>query len=533
VKRLAALTALTALTALAVAGCSGSSGGGKSGGKSGSKVVDNATFNLALTSDPGNLDPQSSAASNLYQLSFFAYDPLLNLSPDNKIVSGLAQSWKTSGNSVVLTLHKGITCSDGSAFGPEDVVKNVTYVADPKNKSPFLGTFLPGGSKATADAAAGTVTITTPTLAPFLLEGLASIPIVCAKGLTDRKSLAHATDGTGPYQLSEAVSGDHYTYTKRAGYAWGPGGASTAAKGLPAKIVVKIVQNMTTTANLLLAGSLNGAYVNGADAKRLTAAHLFHADVQALQGEMWFNQAKGRIPGDAAVRKALTQALDLAQLQKVLTSGDGAPATQLAAAAPTACPGNSVKSAVPATDVAAAKQMLDNDGWTAGSGGVRSKGGKQLALTLLYNTGLGTGGSAAAELAAQMWKAVGAKVTLKPQDDTAAVQTLFGSGNWDIAWVTVNVNSPDQMVPFLSGPAVPNGNNFAHISNSAYSAGVAKAAKIQGAAGCSDWLAAEGELYQDADVVPFANQVRSYFGKKAQFQVVGWLVPTSIRMLAG
>jgi peptide/nickel transport system substrate-binding protein len=202
-------------------------------------------------------------------------------------------------------------------------------------------------------------------------------------------------------------------------------------------------------------------------------------------------------------------------------------------AAPSACPGNSVRGNVPSFDLAAAKQALDAAGWKAGSGGIRSKNGKQLALSFLYNTGLGAGGSAAAELAIQMWRALGVKVTLKAQDDTVAVQTLFGSGNWDIAWVTVNVNSPDQMVPFLSGPAVPNGNNFAHIQNAAYSAGVAKAAKVQGTAGCSQWLAAEADLFKDADVVPFANTVRTYFGKKATFAVVGWVVPTSIRMLAG
>jgi len=532
VRRIHGVLAVATAGALAVAGCSGSSGGGGGNGKAGGKLVDGATFTYALTADPGNLDPQASAASNLYELSWFAYDPLVNLTADNKIVSGLATAWKAAGTTVTLTLHKGITCSDGSPFTAADVVKNVTYVADPKNKSPFLGTFLPGGSKATAQGTDG-VTITTPTMAPFILEGLAGIPMVCAKGIADRKLLAHGTDGTGPFQLSGSTSGEQYTYSKRTGYTWGASGAGTATKGMPAKIVVKIVQNQTTTANLLLAGNLNGAYVPGADAQRLTAAHLFAAHVEALQGEMWFNQAKGRATADPVLRKALTQAVDLAKLQKVLTSGAGAAATALAVAAPAACPGSSVRGAVPSFDLAAAKQALDADGWTAGSDGTRSKDGHPLALSFLYNTGLGAGGSAAAELAIQMWRALGAKVTLKAQDDTVAVQTLFGSGNWDIAWVTVNVNSPDQMVPFLSGPAVPNGNNFAHIQNPAYTAGVAKATKVQGTAGCAQWLAAESALFKDADVIPFANQVRTYFGKKATFEIVGWLVPTSIRMLAG
>ena len=95
--------------------------------------------------------------------------------------------------------------------------------------------------------------------APFVLNGLASLPIVCPGGMDDRKSLAQATAGTGPYELTEAAPGDHYTYQIRDGYTWGPNGATTATEGMPDTIVMKIVQNETTSANLLLSGDLNAA----------------------------------------------------------------------------------------------------------------------------------------------------------------------------------------------------------------------------------------------------------------------------------
>ena len=47
------------------------------GGTSGASGSD--TFTFGMSSDPGNLDPQSSASGNLYQMSYFAYDPLLNV----------------------------------------------------------------------------------------------------------------------------------------------------------------------------------------------------------------------------------------------------------------------------------------------------------------------------------------------------------------------------------------------------------------------------------------------------------------------
>ena len=99
---------------------------------------------------------------------------------------------------------------------------------------------------------------------------------------------------------------------------------------MPDTIVMKIVQNETTAANLLLSGEINAAQIIGPDAERLEKQGLFSAETPALLGEQWYNHADGHATSDPAVRMALTQALDLAELQKVLTSGKGTPATTLA-----------------------------------------------------------------------------------------------------------------------------------------------------------------------------------------------------------
>jgi peptide/nickel transport system substrate-binding protein len=529
-----------------VVACSSSGGGTSSnGGKTGAttgapseavsnssaaKFVNGGTFNFALNSDPGNLDPQASAASNLYQMSFLSYDSLLSISSAGKIQSQLATSWKEQGKTITLTLHKGITCSDGTPFTAKTAADNVNYVADPKNKSPFGGVFIAAGAKATGNTSTNTVTITLPAPAPFALNGLAGVPMVCAKGLADRKLLATKTDGTGPFTLTESASNDHYTLAKRSGYTWGPNGASTSTVGMPDKIVIKIVPNETTATNLLLSGQLNATTVVGPDTQRLEAQKLYSVGTPSVIGEMWYNQAPGRLTADQKVRSALSQAVDFGQLQKVLTSGRGEPGTTFAAIPPVACPGNSVAKALPTHDLDKAKSLLDSDGWKVGAGGIRAKGGKQLALSFLYNTQSGSAGSAAAELAAQEWHQLGVKVTLKAQDETAATNTLFSSGNWDIVWEPLNVSSPDQLVGFMSGAAPPSGENFAHIKNSAYDQAVAKAQQTQGTAGCPQWLSAESSLVSNADVIPFANQVQQTFGKGAQFQVLGVLQPTSIRM---
>jgi len=534
----AGTSVLALALAVALAGCGGSDSGGGSGNGAGAggdaEYVDGGTFTLGLSSDPGNLDPLLGAGTSLFTVTQFAYDPLVSVDgTTGEIRSQLATSWDVQDTTVSLTLAEGVTCSDGAELTATDVADSLNFVADPKNQSPFLGTFLPVGAEAAGDDAARTVTITLAEPAPFVLNGLGSLPIVCAQGAADRDSLATGTDGTGPFELTEAAPGDHYTYTLRAGYTWGPDGATTDEKGLPATVVVKVVENETTAANLLLSGGLNAAQVIGPDAERLDKSGLDSAETPAIVGEQWYNHAEGRVTSDPEVRMALTQALDLEELQKVVTSGKGTAATVLATNEPIACPGDSVSGSLPAHDPDAAGALLDQAGWTMGSDGVRSKDGKPLELTFLYQNNLGAAGDAGAELAVQQWKELGVAATAKAQNETTLTGTIFGAGDWDVSWVSLNVSSPDQLVPFLSGPAAPDGTNFAAISDPTYDAAVKEAMATNGTDGCEAWLAAESGLIANADIVPFANSIVQTFGKGAQFETPGQLVPLSIRMLAG
>ncbi len=328
------------VTAALLAGCGGGDDdpGSNEGGES--QYADGGTFTLALKGDPGNLDPHSSAGTQLFTVSQFGYDNLVTVDEESgEIRPQLVKEWSVDDTTVTLTLNEGITCSDGSDFTATTVADNIAYVADPKNKSPFLGTFLPVGATAEADDAAGTVTITLAEPAPFVLNGLASLSMVCDAGLQDRESLADSTAGTGPYELTEAVPGEQYTYQIRDDYTWGPDGATTAEEGMPDTVVMKIVENEGTAANLLGSGEVNAAQIQGPDVERLEAQDLFVAETPALVGEQWYNHNDGHASSDPEVRMALTQALDLAELASVSTADAGTPATTLAVIEPASLPG--------------------------------------------------------------------------------------------------------------------------------------------------------------------------------------------------
>jgi peptide/nickel transport system substrate-binding protein len=471
---------------------------------------------LSIPTDPGNLDPQLTLLQAARYVDTFAYDTLVNLTGPGKISSGLAQSWKVdSPKKVEFTLRPNITCSDGSKLTASVVKKNLDFVGNPANKSPLLGLFMPIGATVTANNGARTVVVTTTSPNPFMIQGLALVQMICSKGLANRASLDHGTDGTGPYQLTGAVPGDHYTFAVRKGYTWGPGGATTAAAGLPAKVTLKVVTNESTAANLLLTGGLNVAAIGGPDRTRLNKTKLFNIVSPAQPNELFFNENPGHPAANPAVRKALVQALNLNQIGTVATSGRGLKMTQLSLQNFTPCAGNSIAGNVPAYNPSAAKSVLSGAG----------------SLKLLYPTDAGPAYPPAAELMQQQLASAGAKVTLDPQSTASLQGTIFGSGDWDVVIIGIGVANPAQFKSLVSGPTPPNGTNFAGIANAGYKQAVARASRRVGAAGCKYWLDAERSLFKSGDVAPLQVTTAATYGRKMTFSLgVEGPIPTSLRL---
>jgi peptide/nickel transport system substrate-binding protein len=473
---------------VALAGCGGGGTAAQPAAAGTGDLAVDGTFKLALNADPGNLDPHASQLGVVQQLGLFAYDPLIHEHGDG-FVSGLADRWSAKGSTARFELRPGVTCSDGAPLTASTVADNINKVADPKNASPLIGITVPPGTRATADDAHGTVTLKLSQPAPFLLQGVANLPIVCAKGLANPKRLVRGADGTGPYVLGAVVPGSKYELRRRPGYTWGPGGASTSVKGLPATVEVDVINNETTAANLLQRGDRGAAVVAGPDSRRLKAAGLSRHPMLSMFGELFFNQADGAPTQPAAVRRGLTQALDVAQLRKVSTSGLGTAPTRLTGVSP--CPQDTLTGNLPATDAAGAKAAL------------APLAGKR--LTLLYLSKLGPGAAAAAELAVRQWKAAGVDVVAKGETDTQMLRQVFQAGDFDIAWVPVDGQNPSQTYPTFTGPVpAKGGQNFASIDNTTYATTAAQALKAGPSATCALWAKADAALVRDADVVPFA-----------------------------
>ena len=490
--------------------------GGAPGGQNRGELASDATFRLAITADPGSLNPLASDRAPVQQIAAFLYDPLVH-DRDGAATAGLATKWETSGTTTTFELRAGVTCADGSPLTADDVAGTLNYVADPKNASPLAGTTVPVGSTAKAGSDGKQVTLTTPKPSGFLLNGLARLPIVCSAGLKDPKKLSETSSGTGSYTLVSAKPGSTYQLVRRDDYAWGPGGATARTEGLPARVTITVVTNETTATNLLLGDDLDAGTVAGSDRDRLKAAGLKAGAAEFVFGEFQYNQQSGRPTADPKVRLALTRALNLKELLQVATSGTGTQPTRLTGVSP--CGKGDVIASLPQHDVAAAKAEL------ASLSGAK--------LTLVYLSRLGPAAGAAADLAVEQWKTAGVTVVARGLSDAQLLQVGYETGDFDIAWIPIDGQNPAQVVASYSGPPpAEGGGNFARIANGTYAELAAQAMSQNGDAACATWKKAEASLVSAADAVPFANSDYPIWATKhASFDVdyVG-VVPMSVRM---
>ena len=391
-KRILTTAAALSVAAVSVAACSSGASSSSSAGGSNASASSTAsasyasgkTATIVVPSDPGSLDPQLAYISDALEVDYFLYDSLINFTPSGQVESNLATRWSGDSTSASYTLKPDVTCSDGSPLTASTVAANINFISNPKNASSHLGTWAPPGAAATGDDKTGVVTVKSTVPDAFLVTDVGQALIVCGNGMKDRSTLKNGADGTGMYTLSSAEPGSSYTLTLRKGYTWGPGGATSDTQGLPATVSMKVVSNMTTAANELLSGQANISQVVGSDTQRLSG--LYSQSVYAPMGELWFNEKPGGPTADVAVRRALTQAVQLGQLGQVLSSGAGKPATGAIAPALSPCKGDTIGSNLPAFDAAAAKSAL---------------AGKKLTIALYYPTSLGTGATAAATLLQQ------------------------------------------------------------------------------------------------------------------------------------
>jgi peptide/nickel transport system substrate-binding protein len=389
------------------------------------------------------LDPARIQIGTAYGIVLSAYDTLVNTDSGQAPVPYLAESWNATASSITLTLHKNVSCSDGTPLTATAVANSLDHFA---TKSGFASGLLgPGPYHITANDSAGTVTFQLP--APnnqlLLAFGSPASAIVCPAGLAAGADLTTKSYGTGPYVLDSAVHGQGVTMHLRKEWTWGPRGAT--ASRLPDQLVFKLVTDETTAANLVQSGGLDIANINGPDIKRLLSNRaLSVVSQQSTTPNYWyFGEYPGHVTDDPQVRWAIMNTFDPKAYAIAATGGLSTTFPTAGIIGPNQNCFQPMTQYLPKHDPAVAKQILQADGYTPGSDGIMMKNGQPLTVNLLASVASGNGPD---YLTAQ-FQAAGMKVILAKLD-FAQWASRYVSGNFDV--VLGPANSTGGKAPALS-----------------------------------------------------------------------------------
>lgn len=497
--------------------------------------VSSSTGDTGLTilvgDDFDSLDPVLASAISARHLSRFLYDTLLNVDPEtDEVVSGIAESWDLGPTGGTLTLRDDVTCADGTPITASTVVRNFDRAKDPAVNAPLTGLFLGSTDyQVSGDDAAGTVTITLTTPSPFFARALSGGPaIVCDSGLDDPAALTSESSGTGPYVLTEAVQGDHFTIVKRDGYVWGPDGAANDAEGTPDQITFKVVAEPNTQANLILGGDANAMVAEPSILARFdSSAGVDRAVVSLNTADLIFNQRPQSPGSDPAVRTALSQAIDREELASVQTEGRGEVADSLRGP-DEICTDRSATGPLIATGGAkAAAKTLEAAGWKKNADGIYERDGQPLTIRLMQMDLTDAG----AVYLQETWGDLGVDVKVDGRAVGQAMSALFEGTEWDATVALVTSDSPLAFTGLFGGPASPDGPNFAAVDNPDFKAANGEGRQLSGDAACGAFLTAEEALIRNVDVTPLFATTSEYVfsGMTAKNDSV-FLVPTSVRI---
>lgn len=509
--------ALGLATVVTLSACTGGAGS-SSGSAAEPAAVTNGEVTMDLAGPVTSYDPAKGSGFQDAQVAWAMYDSLITTDSDGKQIPGMASAWTSTPTQATFTLKPGVTCSDGTPITSQVVAASVARFLDPVTASPFLTQVVGSDNKATVTSAAGSVTITLAKPWSGLVPGLASpfAGIVCPSGIANPSSLQTASAGTGAFVSASQVAGSSYTFIRRADYTWGPVYTGQGKGDLPKTLVMKVLTDDNTRANLMETNALQiGAF--GSDtwkrfqnSKSVTTTTSPQTDTFLI-----FNEKAGHPTAGRKVRAAVSQAVSRDGLNQVQSFGAGQLISNLGQTTYT-CYDDSLSTALPNYDAAAAANAL-----------------KGISLNVL-GSNVAAGGDGNSYVLSAL-AAAGVKGTLQNLDNSAYVTALFsGSNDWDVAILGYG-NLLSSMLAtggFFVGAAPPGGQNLGAVVNPDAEAALAQAGTTTGAAQCAALTAFQRALLSNSDVLPLSTiPVNVLFAGGTSGAVVkGFTQPSSIRI---
>ena len=493
------VAALAIAGAMALSGCGGSKSGGAKSGDTTHTAAGKKILTIQLGPDVESIDPALNSAVDGANYILFAFDNLLKMDKDGKVVPGLAEKYEVSDDQLTWTFHlrDGLKWSDGSALTADDFVYSWQRLVDPSVAAPYAQTVLgmvEGYDDAIGrpDADGNTTVDPDPTklkveapdektlivhmakptpyfdkLAAFV--SLSPVKKDVVEANPDGWSIDPKTyTSTGPFKLTGWEPGSYLMFEKNENY-WDAD--SIKLDGI--KCLLMQDQNATFSAY----ESGDALMIKDVPTQEITTLKErsdFHIDPILGTYYLDLNTTLDEFK-DPKVREALSLALDRKYISETITSGTYTPASGFVSEGVTDWNGTAWQDNI--TDKSAYINIDDHAGNLAKAKELLKEAGYENGVGLpemVYSTNDASYHKKIAEYLQQAWGELGLKVQVNIVE-WKSFTPQRRSGNYQIArdgWV-MDYNDPSNILELaLTG----NGNNNAKYSNPEFDALMSKAA---------------------------------------------------------
>ncbi len=476
---------LVAMLLLILSACGGASSSSSSSTPSAGTPVKGGTWTDDLYEEPSSLIPNGSSETFSDLVDTTIYAPLFLGNAKGEITPGIVTVLPSTANGGISAdlktwtfhLKSGLMWSDGQPLDARDVDYTWKLWTNPKfTPASTAGFNLIKSSTVSSDNLSITFTLSAP-FSPFLsiwADGLeAPLPAHIFSSMAPDKILSSSqnlnpTVSSGPFKLSESVPGDHYTVVRNTNY-------YQAAQGLPYldKIVFRIVTNQDTILKDFQAGTIDSAYFLDVSKflayQKLAPTYATYTNPNASNFEAsYFNFHNPILGTHVAVRKAIAMAIDHNALIQVARRGYAVPLCT--DHGQSYVPGYQANAPCPAYDVAGAKALLAQDGWTTkDQNGILSNASGQ-RLEFKYSTTANNIWRADDELLLQgQLAAIGIKLDIQNYPASTFFSTFLTggkAGTYDIAEFESSwTYDADDITLAATSQIPPNGFNIMFYSN--------------------------------------------------------------------
>jgi peptide/nickel transport system substrate-binding protein len=502
------------------------------------------TLTMVVWQEPEHLNPELSTQTVVDHVASLTLEPLTGVNNKGERYPLLATEVPTTQNGGVSADGKTITYKlrktkwhDGNDFICDDLVFTWKTIMTPNNGALDAGTFKDLDAVECPDPNTAVLKFKTFRADWIRLFSGIGLPLPRTAGKAeDLKTWAwnRAPIGTGPFKVTEFVTGDHLTFVRNDAY-WMTG------KPYLDKVIVRIVPSSEVAKQLLKNGEAdimwNNTEADIPEIEKMTNVKLFSAPQAGGErlilnlvkpGDPSDNKTPHPILGDLKVRQAIAYGIDKQVIIDKLLFGKAFPGTGELNVDPYNC--TEVKPF--AYDPAKAKALLDEAGWKPGADGIREKDGQKLRLKYQTTTGNKLRENSQVLIVENM-KAIGIDFFIENQPSA----TLIGSwsansprkkGSYDIIMYTTNaaIDPHSQMWNYFNSKAIPSESNQGGVNYSRWNDPETDKL-IEEAGGIPDWPKRK-ELYckAAARVVEGASHIYLYQRLNLQSfntRVQGWI----------